>query len=118
MGIQGLLPCLASITHTVPLKRYKGLTVAVDAMSWLHKGIYACDVKALATAQSNEKQRPFEDENLTRIAKRLNYEKTQSSSRPIMNPRMRLRRLPPNVSTLFFDTPKSCVMSLICILSW
>eukprot|EP00978_Attheya_sp_CCMP212_P007155 scaffold16648_cov50-Attheya_sp.AAC.3 len=82
MGIQGLLPCLASITHTVPLKRYKGLTVAVDAMSWLHKGIYACDVKALATAQSNEKQRQFEEEqngNLSRISKRLNYEKTQSS---------------------------------------
>jgi exonuclease-1 len=35
----------------VSLERYRGLTVAVDAMSWLHKGIFACDVKVLAKSQ-------------------------------------------------------------------
>ncbi|KAL3758215.1 hypothetical protein ACHAWU_004853 [Discostella pseudostelligera] len=53
MGVKGLLPCLKSITRSVPLERYRGLTVAVDAMSWLHKGVFACDVKALATSQRN-----------------------------------------------------------------
>jgi exonuclease-1 len=51
MGIKGLLPCLQSITRSVSLERYRGLTVAVDAMSWLHKGVFACDVKALAKSQ-------------------------------------------------------------------
>lgn len=51
MGVKGLLPCLQSITRSVSLERYRGLTVAVDAMSWLHKGVFACDVKALAKSQ-------------------------------------------------------------------
>ena len=51
MGVKGLLPCLQSITRSVSLERYRGLAVAVDAMSWLHKGVFACDVKALANSQ-------------------------------------------------------------------
>ena len=51
MGVKGLLPTLQSITKSVSLERYRGLTVAVDAMSWLHKGVFACDVKALAKSQ-------------------------------------------------------------------
>ncbi|KAL7484465.1 hypothetical protein ACHAW6_010102 [Cyclotella cf. meneghiniana] len=51
MGVNGLLPCLQSITRTVSLEHYRGLTVAIDAMSWLHKGVFACDVKALARSQ-------------------------------------------------------------------
>lgn len=51
MGVKGLLPCLQPITRFVALERYRGLTVAVDAMSWLHKGVFACDVKALAKSQ-------------------------------------------------------------------
>lgn len=51
MGVKGLLPCLQSITRSVSLERFRGLTVAVDAMSWLHKGVFACDVKALAKSQ-------------------------------------------------------------------
>jgi exonuclease-1 len=51
MGVKGLLPCLQSITRFVPLERYRGLTAAVDAMSWLHKGVFACDVKSLARSQ-------------------------------------------------------------------
>lgn len=53
MGVNGLLPCLKSITRSVPLERYRGLTAAVDAMSWLHKGVFACDVKTLALCQRN-----------------------------------------------------------------
>lgn len=53
MGVNGLLPCLKSITRSVPLERYRGLTAAVDAMSWLHKGVFACDVKTLAHCQRN-----------------------------------------------------------------
>lgn len=63
MGVKGLLPCLQSITRSVPLERYRGLTVAVDAMSWLHKGVFACDVKALAHSQRNEvSERPVSSE--------------------------------------------------------
>ncbi len=63
MGVKGLLSCLQSITRTVSLERYRGLTVAVDAMSWLHKGVFACDVKALATSQRNgESERPVASE--------------------------------------------------------
>ena len=51
MGVKGLLPTLQSITKSVSLERYRGLTVAVYAMSWLHKGVFACDVKALAKSQ-------------------------------------------------------------------
>ena len=36
------------------LERYRGLTVAVDAMSWLHKGVFACDVRALAKSQRGD----------------------------------------------------------------
>ena len=54
MGVKGLLPCLESITRSVSLERYRGLTVAVDAMSWLHKGVFACDVRALAKSQRGE----------------------------------------------------------------
>ncbi|KAK1740119.1 exonuclease 1 [Skeletonema marinoi] len=56
MGVKGLLPCLQSITRLVSLERYRGLTVAVDAMSWLHKGVFACDVKALAKSQRDRSE--------------------------------------------------------------
>ena len=54
MGVKGLLPTLQSITKCVSLSSYRGLTVAVDAMSWLHKGVFACDVKALAKHQRSD----------------------------------------------------------------
>ena len=54
MGVKGLLPCLQPITRSVSLEQYRGLTVAVDAMSWLHKGVYACDVRALAKSQRGD----------------------------------------------------------------
>ena len=51
MGIPGLLPLLAPIARPVSLDRYRGLAAAVDAMAWLHRGIYAGDVRTLAHAQ-------------------------------------------------------------------
>ena len=62
MGVQGLLPTLQSITKTVSLERYRGLTVAIDAMSWLHKGVFSCDVKALAKQQRSEENQPSQVE--------------------------------------------------------
>lgn len=41
MGIQGLLQLLAPVTLDVHLKAFSGKKVAVDASSWLHKGVYA-----------------------------------------------------------------------------
>ena len=51
MGIKGLLPCLQSITKNISLQKYCGLTAAVDAMCWLHKGVFTGDVRALAKYQ-------------------------------------------------------------------
>lgn len=42
MGIQGLLPQLKSITHTVHVREYAGQRVAIDGYSWLHKGAFTC----------------------------------------------------------------------------
>lgn len=42
MGISGLLPALRSITDRVHLEELAGQSVAVDAYSWLHKGVYSC----------------------------------------------------------------------------
>lgn len=42
MGITGLLPKLASITTDLHIKELEGLTIAVDAYVWLHRGAYSC----------------------------------------------------------------------------
>ncbi|KAL7466777.1 hypothetical protein ACHAXS_007063 [Conticribra weissflogii] len=69
MGVKGLLPCLQSITRAVPLERYRGLAAAVDAMSWLHKGIFACNVKTLAKSQrSNSTSTSSEELNCVNYA--------------------------------------------------
>lgn len=52
MGIQGLLPLLKSITETVHIKDYAGLTVGIDALTWLHKSIYTC-AERLATGEES-----------------------------------------------------------------
>lgn len=44
MGISGLLPLLKSITEKVHLDSLKGQSVAVDAYSWLHKGVFTCAI--------------------------------------------------------------------------
>ncbi|XP_042483838.1 exonuclease 1 isoform X2 [Macadamia integrifolia] len=42
MGIHGLLPLLKSIMVPLHIKDLKGLYVAVDTYSWLHKGALSC----------------------------------------------------------------------------
>ena len=51
MGVKGLLQTLRSITRPVKLDKYRGLTAAIDAMAWLHRGIYNGDVRSLAHHQ-------------------------------------------------------------------
>ncbi|NWI87514.1 EXO1 Exonuclease, partial [Pitta sordida] len=45
MGIQGLLQFIKEAAEPCHVKKYKGLTVAVDTYCWLHKGAYACAEK-------------------------------------------------------------------------
>ncbi|NXD93792.1 EXO1 Exonuclease, partial [Chaetorhynchus papuensis] len=45
MGIQGLLQFIKEAAEPSHVKKYKGLTVAVDTYCWLHKGAYACAEK-------------------------------------------------------------------------
>ena len=42
MGVQALLPALKSITRRQSVSNYRGLSVAVDAYCWLHRGSYSC----------------------------------------------------------------------------
>lgn len=56
MGVKGILPCLESITRNISLEKYRGLTAAVDAMCWLHKGVFTGDVRALAKYQRQQQQ--------------------------------------------------------------
>lgn len=44
MGITGLLPLLKSITRKTHVESLAGYKVAVDAYSWLHKGVYSCAI--------------------------------------------------------------------------
>ncbi|NXN85444.1 EXO1 Exonuclease, partial [Bombycilla garrulus] len=45
MGIPGLLQFIKEAAEPSHVKKYKGLTVAVDTYCWLHKGAYACAEK-------------------------------------------------------------------------
>ena len=54
MGINGLLPFLKNVTRSVSLKEYSGCSVAVDSMSWLHRGIMSEDVRSMSNAQFKE----------------------------------------------------------------
>jgi len=99
MGVNGLLPSLKSITHPAPLDRYRGLTVAVDAMSWLHKGLFACDVRALAKEQwkieqvhdANENEKRDEDDQVRTlpekqdIIKKLNFDNFAEEENEVKN---------------------------------
>lgn len=42
MGITGLLPLLRSVTRRVHIESLAGQAVAIDAYSWLHKGVFLC----------------------------------------------------------------------------
>ncbi|MCJ1471666.1 Rad2 nuclease [Lambiella insularis] len=54
MGISGLLPLLKSIHKPCSLKKFKGLTIGVDAYGWLHRGTVACAID-LALDKPNTK---------------------------------------------------------------
>ena len=42
MGIHGLLPFLKPYVKKVNIEEFRGKTVGVDAMCWMHKGAFAC----------------------------------------------------------------------------
>jgi exonuclease-1 len=42
MGIQGLLPCLRSVSRAAHVREYAGQRVAVDSYVWLHRGAFTC----------------------------------------------------------------------------
>lgn len=48
MGIQGLLAMVDQVAIPTHIKEFKGKVVAVDASTWLHRGVYGC---ALEIAQ-------------------------------------------------------------------
>lgn len=58
MGISGLLPLLRSITRKVHLAEFAGQSVAVDAYSWLHKGIYGSCAVDLFHGRPNDWYEP------------------------------------------------------------
>lgn len=40
MGIKDLLKLMTSVTKKIAIKEMKGQKVAIDMMSWIHKGLY------------------------------------------------------------------------------
>lgn len=102
MGIKGLLPCLQSITKNVSLEKYRGLTAAVDAMCWLHKGVFTGDVQALAkyqfqvSEQEHQQQKEQEnsksyqeqrhesqqDDDVDEFVKRINFDQFATARKP------------------------------------
>jgi len=54
MGIQGLLPFLKAYAQKCNIKDFKGKTVGVDAMCWMHKGAFACS-QELVLGQDTDK---------------------------------------------------------------
>lgn len=45
MGVSGLLPLLKSIQKPTELKKFRGLTLGVDAYGWLHRAAFSCAVE-------------------------------------------------------------------------
>jgi len=72
MGVTGLLPCLKSISHQVSLEKYRGLTVGVDAMCWLHKAVHASDPVALAKTQFHGALKGKESDD--HVPRQLNFD--------------------------------------------
>ena len=66
MGIPGLLPLLSPITRPISLDRYRGLSAAVDAMTFLHRGIYAADIRDLRTLAHAQHGERYEREVMRR----------------------------------------------------
>mmetsp|Transcript_61002 Transcript_61002/g.111774 ORF Transcript_61002/g.111774 Transcript_61002/m.111774 type:complete len:796 (+) Transcript_61002:71-2458(+) len=53
MGIQGLLPFLKPIVRRTGIEEFKGKTVGVDAMCWMHKGAFACSQELVRGVDTN-----------------------------------------------------------------
>jgi exonuclease-1 len=116
MGIKGLLPCLQSITKNVSLENYRGLTAAVDAMCWLHKGVFTGDVQALAKYQfqvseqehqhqqeqnqensnSHQEQRHESQQDDDEFVKRINFDQFATARKP-KNQHMQSATIGPSV---------------------
>lgn len=54
MGIVGLLPLLKDVIKKVPLENFTGQCIAVDAYSWLHKGIRSVALGLFQDEDRNE----------------------------------------------------------------
>eukprot|EP01138_Halocafeteria_seosinensis_P013290 gb/GECG01013573.1/.p1 GENE.gb/GECG01013573.1/~~gb/GECG01013573.1/.p1 ORF type:complete len:686 (+),score=79.42 gb/GECG01013573.1/:1-2058(+) len=68
MGIQGLLGALKSSMQDVHIRSLSGLTVGVDVLCWLHKGIYTCATEvALYGVESEQCRQKFLEFCMTRI---------------------------------------------------
>ena len=70
MGVKGLLPLLQPITIPVQLEQYRGLTAAVDAMAFLHRGLFCDDVKAIAKYQHSDKLQKIREKETARLGER------------------------------------------------
>merc|ERR1712232_70994 len=85
MGVKGLLPVLQSITHPTPLERYEGLSVAVDAMSWLHKGVYGGDVRSLAKSQFDDSKKKHDTKSCSNggVVRKINFESCKEKEKNV-----------------------------------
>ena len=54
MGINGLLPCLRSVSRAAHVREYAGQRVAVDSYVWLHRGAFTC-ARELALNEPTDK---------------------------------------------------------------
>jgi exonuclease 1 len=54
MGIPGLLKAVESITNRVHLREMAGTRLGVDAMCWLHRGLYCCSVELATGVVTNK----------------------------------------------------------------
>ena len=51
MGINNFLPMLKDIATPIHFAQRKELSVAVDVMGWLCKGVFSCNAKSLPAHQ-------------------------------------------------------------------
>lgn len=116
MGVKGLLPALRTITKPIKLERYRGLTAAIDAMSWLHKGIFADDVRSIAfqsnasTASSQQKSEQTEKRSKQKdtVVKRLDFDDCLDSNVGEKEHKSNFLKKIPSI-----ESPSKCVMYVL-----
>ncbi|KAF4523718.1 hypothetical protein B566_EDAN011582 [Ephemera danica] len=57
MGVTGLLPFLKKSTDQVNVSQFAGLTAAIDAYVWLHRGAFACADKLVQGEQTTSQRK-------------------------------------------------------------